>query len=69
VRPIKELKDFEKVKLAVGETKTITFTIDKSKLSFYNDKLEYITEAGEFDLMIGSSSEDIRLISNFELVQ
>ncbi len=69
VRPIKELKDFEKVKLAVGETKTITFIIDKSKLSFYNDKLEYITEAGEFDLMIGSSSEDIRLISNFELVQ
>ena len=69
VRPIKELKDFEKVKLAVGETKTITFIIDKSKLSFYNDKLEYITEAGEFDLMIGSSSEDIRFISNFELVQ
>ncbi|MGV7106391.1 glycoside hydrolase family 3 N-terminal domain-containing protein [Flavobacterium sp. U410] len=69
VRPIKELKDFEKVKLVVGETKTITFTIDKSKLSFYNDKLDYITEAGEFDLMIGSSSEDIQLKSNFELVE
>ena len=47
----------------------MTFTIDKSKLSFYNDTLDYITEAGEFDLMIGSSSEDIRLKSNFELVQ
>lgn len=69
IRPIKELKDFEKVKLAVGETKTITFTIDKSKLSFYNDKLEYITEPGEFELMIGSSSEDIRLKSRFDVVQ
>ena len=69
VRPIKELKDFMKIHLEVGETKIIKFTIDKSKLSFYNDKLDYISEPGEFELMIGASSEDIRLRSNFELVE
>ncbi|MCL9770058.1 beta-glucosidase BglX [Flavobacterium sp. HXWNR69] len=69
VRPIKELKDFIKVHLNVGETKIIKFTIDKSKLSFYNDNLDYITEPGEFELMIGASSEDIRLKDNFELVE
>jgi beta-glucosidase len=69
IRPIKELKDFQKIKLAVGETKTITFVIDNEKLSFYNHKLEFTSEPGDFDLMIGASSEDIRLKSSFELVQ
>ncbi|GGC93454.1 glycosyl hydrolase [Flavobacterium lutivivi] len=68
VRPVKELKDFQKVFLKAGETKNITFTIDNSKLSFYNDKLVFDSEAGEFELMIGTSSEDIRLNANFELV-
>lgn len=68
VRPIKELKGFEKIKLNVGETKTVKFVIDNQKLSFYNQKLEYKSEAGEFDLMIGSSSEDIRLRDSFELL-
>jgi beta-glucosidase len=52
----------------VGETKTITFVIDNEKLSFYNEKLEFKSEAGDFDLMIGASSEDIRLKSSFELL-
>jgi beta-glucosidase len=43
--------------------------IDNEKLSFYNDKLEYKSEPGDFDLMIGSSSEDIRLRGSFELVK
>ncbi len=68
VRPVKELKDFQKVFLKAGETKNITFTIDNSKLSFYNDKLVFDSEAGEFELMIGTSSEDIRLNANFELI-
>lgn len=67
IRPIKELKDFQKIKLAPGETKTINFTIDNQKLCFYNSKLEFKSEPGEFEVMIGSSSEDIRLKSNFEL--
>lgn len=69
VRPIKELKGFEKIKLNVGETKTVKFVIDNQKLSFYNQKFEYKSEAGEFDLMIGSSSEDIRLRDSFELLK
>ena len=69
VRPIKELKDFQKIKLEAGESKTITFVIDKEKLSFYNKDLEWIAEPGDFDLMIGSSSSDIRLNSEFELIK
>lgn len=69
VRPVLELKDFQKVKLNAGETKTIEFTIDKEKLSFYNDKLEWNAEPGDFEVMIGASSADIKLKSNFELVQ
>ena len=67
VRPIIELKDFQKIKLNAGETKTVKFTIDKQKLSFYNTDLKWITEPGDFDLMIGSSSSDIRLKATFEL--
>ena len=55
------------MKLNAGETKTIQFTIDNEKLSFYNDKIEWGSEPGDFELMIGSSSADIRLKSNFEL--
>ncbi len=67
VRPVKELKGFQKVMLQPGETKTITFTIDKNKLSFYNEALEWITQPGEFKLMIGSASDDIRLEDSFLL--
>ncbi len=69
VRPIIELKDFQKIHLNIGETKTINFTIDQDKLSFYNQQLELGTEPGDFDLMIGSSSADIRLRTTFELVK
>jgi len=68
VRPILELKDFQKVKLNAGESKTIEFTIDKEKLSFYNDKVEWVAEPGDFEVMIGASSADIKLKSDFELV-
>jgi beta-glucosidase len=69
IRPILELKDFQKINLEVGETKTIKFIIDNQKLSFYNSKLQFNSEPGDFDLMVGSSSADIRLRSNFELVK
>lgn len=67
LRPIKELKDFIKLKLEPGQQKQLSFTIDKSKLAFYNDKLEYITQPGEFWVMIGSASDDIRLQDSFQL--
>ena len=68
VRPVLELKDFKKIKLNAGESKTIEFIIDKEKLSFYNNKLEWVAESGDFELMIGTSSADIKLKSGFELV-
>jgi beta-glucosidase len=68
VRPIIELKDFQKIKLNAGETKTVKFTIDKEKLSFYNAALQWVAEPGDFDVMIGSSSADIRLRDSFELL-
>jgi beta-glucosidase len=68
VRPVLELRDFQKVKLNAGESKTIEFTIDKEKLSFYNNKLEWTAEAGDFEVMIGASSADIKLKSDFELL-
>ncbi|MDB4922543.1 MAG: Periplasmic beta-glucosidase precursor [Mucilaginibacter sp.] len=67
LRPVKELKDFKKLMLQPGEKKTIIFTINKDKLAFYNDQLQRITQPGEFGLMIGSASDDIRLQDSFEL--
>lgn len=67
-RPVKELKDFQKIKLEPGESKTIHFTINKEKLSFFNSQLQWIAEPGTFDLMIGASSADIRLKDAFELL-
>ncbi|MDR3652283.1 MAG: beta-glucosidase BglX [Paludibacter sp.] len=69
VRPVMELKDFRKIKLKAGESKTITFVIDKEKLSFFNQQLQWVAEPGEFELMIGASSRDIRLKDRFELVE
>ena len=68
-RPVKELKDFKKVDLKAGESRKIKFVIDKEKLSFYNQRTEWVAEPGEFELMIGASSEDIRLKDVFELIK
>lgn len=69
VRPVLELKDFQKISLQTGESKTIKFRIGKEKLSFYNQQLQWVAEPGEFELMIGASSRDIRLKDGFELVK
>ena len=67
-RPVKELKGFEKINLKPGETKTVTFTIDADDLSFYSiEKNGWVAEAGEFQALIGPSSEDIRSTATFEL--
>ncbi len=68
VRPILELKDFQKIKLAPGEIKQLVFYIEKEKLSFYNDDLKWTAQPGEFKVMIGSASDDIRLKSDFILI-
>ena len=65
-RPVKELKGFEKVFLKAGEYKTVTMKIDISHLKFYKPEIhEWIYESGEFKLLIGASSKDIRLETKF----
>jgi beta-glucosidase len=68
VRPVKELKAFKKLMLQPNESKTVSFVINKEKLSFYNDQLQWITQPGKFNLFIGSASNDIRLQKSFNLV-
>lgn len=68
VRPVKELRDFQKVFLKAGASQKITFTVDKEKLAFYNAKLEWAPEPGAFEVQLGSSSADIRLKDSFELI-
>jgi len=67
VRPVKELKDFRKIMLQPGEKRRVLFTISRDKLAFYNDKLERITQPGDFQIMLGSASNDIRLQKILEL--
>ncbi|MCX7796656.1 MAG: glycoside hydrolase family 3 C-terminal domain-containing protein [bacterium] len=62
IRPEKELKGFEKIELQPGEEKTITFTLDKRAFAYYNvDIKDWHVETGEFEILVGSSSKDIRL--------
>jgi len=67
-RPVKELKRFKKIHLEVGETKMVTFRLSAEDLKFYNNKMEYVTESGEFEIMIGASSADIRLSDKIVLI-
>lgn len=67
VRPLRELKDFAKIRLEPGQTRTVQFQIDREKLSFYNAQLQWAAEPGDFELMVGASAADIRLRTHFEL--
>jgi beta-glucosidase len=67
-RPPKELKDFVKVALAPGESTTVTFSLDERALSYYDPlRRAWVAEAGEFEVLVGSSSRDIRLRGGFVL--
>jgi len=67
-RPLKELKGFKRTTLEPGEKKTINFTLGPEELSFYDANMNLIIEPGTFEVMVGSSSEDIRLKGSFEVV-
>ena len=60
VRPVKELKSFQQIFLKAGESRKISFTITADMLRFYNDRLEYIFEPGEFRIFIGGNSRDVK---------
>ena len=67
-RPAKELKGFEKVSLQPGETKIVSFTVDKSALSFFDaGKHAWVAEPGEFEALVGASSTDIKSKVGFVL--
>jgi len=57
-RPIKELKGFQKVWLQPGETKTVALDITAESLAFYDIRMKYVVEPGDFEIMIGNSSRD-----------
>lgn len=60
VRPVKELKGFQKVFIKKGENKTLNFTLTPENLKFYDDELNYDWEGGEFDIMIGTDSQNVQ---------
>lgn len=60
-RPVKELKGFQKIDLKAGETKTVSFSITPNDLKFYNYDLKYDWEAGDFQVMIGGNSRDVKM--------
>lgn len=68
VMPVKELRDFTKVELHPGESKKVSLTLSRRAFSYYNvKKQQWEADNGEYELMVGSSSRDIRLSTEFEL--
>jgi beta-glucosidase len=67
-RPVKELKGFKKIHLEAGQEKEVAFEIGPEDLAFYTKNMEYKTEAGDFKVFVGSSSEDLQETS-FSLIR
>lgn len=61
-RPVKELKGFEKIELAAGETKEVVFEITTDLLKFYNSDLKFDWESGDFQIMVGPNSRDVKAV-------
>ena len=59
-RPVKELKGFDKIFLKAGESKTVSFKITPELLRFYDYELNFVAESGDFDIMIGGSSQSVK---------
>jgi beta-glucosidase len=61
-RPVQELKGFEKIELAPGESKNVSFDITPELLKFYNGDLKFDWEAGDFQIMVGPHSKDVKTV-------
>jgi beta-glucosidase len=61
-RPVKELKGFEKIELAAGATKEVVFEITPELLKFYNSDLKFDWESGDFQIMVGPNSRDLKTV-------
>ncbi|TXK49369.1 beta-glucosidase BglX [Pontibacter qinzhouensis] len=62
-RPVKELKNFQKIALKKGEARTVTFTITPGDLKFYNYALEHVLEPGDFKVFVGTNSRDVQEVA------
>ena len=62
-RPVKELKGFQRIHLAVGESKEVSFEITPDMLKFYNADLKHIIEPGDFQIMIGANSKEVEALN------
>ena len=68
MRPPKELKAFAKVALQPGERRRVSFSLDREALAFYDDaRKSWVVEPGEFEVLVGASSRDIRLSGKFQV--
>ena len=61
IRPLEELKDFQRIQLATGATKTVTFKLGFEQLAFLNEANKLVTEVAPIDVMVGAASDDIRV--------
>lgn len=62
VRPVKELKGFERITLKAGESRKVEFEITPDLLKFYNSNLDFVLEPGDFDIMVGGNSRDVKTV-------
>ncbi len=67
-RPVKELKGFEKIKLAKGERRTVTFKLTDKELAYWNNKPEFKADPGRFEVFVGGNSRDVKS-ATFELLR
>jgi beta-glucosidase len=62
-RPVKELKGFQRISLSPGQSRTVTFTVSRDSLAFHDIQMNYTVEPGEFELMVGPSSADLKKVT------
>ncbi|CAN5479547.1 hypothetical protein BH11BAC5_BH11BAC5_11610 [soil metagenome] len=67
-RAVQELKDFSRIHLKKGDTKTVSFTITKDKLQYFGPGMKRIVEPGEFEVQVGRNSTDY-LSTKFEIIK
>ena len=66
-RPVQELKGFQRLHLEPGETRTVEFEIEMAQLAFFDEAMRLVVEPGTIQVMVGSSSCDVRLRDTFEI--
>lgn len=62
-RPVRELKGFEKIRLEPKQSRTVTFKLAESDLSYWNHELKFKADPGKFDVHVGGNSRDTKMVS------